>query len=56
MVTLIHIPQNKLTHTVAGSILAIYDWLSGPPMTERDRIQRDIAEAHSQLPSIYGHM
>jgi hypothetical protein len=26
------------------SAIAFYDWLSGPPMTKRDRMYRDIAE------------
>ena len=56
MVTLTQIPQNELTHKLAGSVLAFYAWLSGPPMTERGRIQREIAEAHPQLPSIYGRV
>ena len=28
---------------------AAYDWISGPPMSKRDRLQRDIAEAHSDV-------
>jgi len=54
MVTLIHIPQNELTHKLVGPVLAFYDWLSGPPMSERDRVQRDIAEAHPQVHTIAG--
>ena len=26
------------------SVEAIYDWLSGPPMTKRDRVRRESAE------------
>ena len=26
------------------SAVAFFDWLSGPPMTKRDRINRDLAE------------
>ena len=54
MVTLTHIPHNELTHKLAGPVLAFYDWLSGPPMSERDRIQRDIAEAHPHIQTISG--
>ena len=54
MVTLTHIPHNAVTHKLAGPVLAFYDWLSGPPMSERDRIQRDIAEAHPQVHTIAG--
>ena len=54
MVTLTHIPQNELTHKLAGSVVAFYDWLSGPPMSERDRIQRDIAECHPRISAISG--
>ena len=54
MVTLTHIPQNELTHKLAGSLLAFYDWLSGAPMTERERVQREIAEAHTHITAISG--
>ena len=30
---------------IAMGFLAFYDWLSGPPMSNRDRLYRDIAEA-----------
>ena len=33
---------------IARDFLAFYDWLSGPGMTDRDRLYRDIAEARSQ--------
>ncbi len=33
---------------IARSFLAFYDWLSGPPMTHRDRVNKDIANARSQ--------
>lgn len=54
MVTLTHMHQNQLTHKLAGSVVAFYDWLSGPPMTKRGRIQRDIAECHPHTPVISG--
>ena len=28
------------------SVVAVYDFLSGPPMTKRERIRREIAEAN----------
>lgn len=33
---------------IARGFLAFYDWLSGPEMTDRDRVYRDIAKARSQ--------
>ena len=33
---------------IARSFLALYDWVSGPPMTHRDRVNEDIANARSQ--------
>ena len=54
MATLTRIPQNGFTHKLLGSALAFYDWLSGVPTTERDRLQRDIAEAHPQFLSNAG--
>ena len=30
---------------LAASLVAFNDWLSGPPMSKRDRLYRDIAEA-----------
>ena len=39
-------PKGKsLPVRMARGILAFYDWLSGPGMTDRDRLYRDIAEA-----------
>ncbi len=41
-------PHGKsLPVRMALGFLAFYDWLSGPPMTKRDRLYRDIAEATS---------
>ncbi len=33
---------------IARGFLAFYDWLSGPGMTDRERVYRDIANARSQ--------
>lgn len=41
-------------HKLAGLVLGFYDWLSGMPMTQRDRIQREIAEAHPHFSGIFG--
>ena len=30
---------------LAHDIVVAYDWLSGPAMSERDRMKRDLAEA-----------
>ena len=37
--------RNSLPVRIALGFLAFYDWLTGPPMTKRDRLHRDIAEA-----------
>ena len=36
---------NKMNH----GLEAAYDWISGPAMSERDRLRRDIADAHSNF-------
>ena len=33
---------------IARGFLAFDDWLSGPPMTHRDRVKGDIAQARSE--------
>ena len=38
-------PQGSVLVSIARRIVAFYVSLSGPPMTERDRTNRDIAEA-----------
>ena len=43
------VKKESLPHQLAESVLAVYDWLSGPPMSKRDRIQRDIAECHPRI-------
>ena len=39
---------NKLVHGMG----AVHDWLSGPPTTKRDRLRRDIAEAHPTMDTL----
>ncbi len=38
--------EDSLLVKMLRSVAGFYDSLSGPGMTERDRIRRDIAEAH----------
>ena len=38
--------RKSLPVRMARGFLAFYDWLSGPPVTKRDRLYRDIAEAN----------
>jgi hypothetical protein len=33
-----------LLNRIAKDIVAVYDWLSGPPMSEQDRVNRALAE------------
>ena len=40
--------KKALPARMARGFLAFYDWLSGPGMTDRDRVYRDIAEARSE--------
>jgi hypothetical protein len=34
-----------LLNRIARDVVAVYDWLSGPPMSEQDRVNRALAEA-----------
>ena len=40
--------KEALPARIARGFLSFYDWLSGPPMTHRDRVKEDIAKARSQ--------
>ncbi len=40
--------KEALPARIARGFLAFYDWLSGPPMTHRDRVKEDIAKARSE--------
>ena len=33
-----------LLNRIARDIVAVYDWLSGPPMSEQERLNRMLAE------------
>ena len=39
--------QEGLLSRIAKDIVAVHDWLSGPPMTEQDRINRTIVETRT---------
>ena len=39
-------------HAIVRGISAFYGWLSGPGMTKRDRVYRDIAESRPLIKSI----
>ncbi len=45
--------KEALPAKIARGFLAFYDWLSGPGMTDRDRVYRDIDKARSEL---YGRL
>ncbi len=36
-----------LLNRITKDILAVYDWLSGPPMSEQDRINRRLEETRT---------
>ncbi|MCH8878242.1 MAG: hypothetical protein IIA89_15745, partial [Chloroflexi bacterium] len=48
--TQVRVPPSKeaILARIARGFLAFYDWLSGPGMTDRDRVYRDIAKARSE--------
>ena len=37
--------SSKALHRVEAGLVASYDWLSGPPMSEFDRRQQKLAES-----------
>ncbi len=44
--------KQALPAIIARGFLSFYDWLSGPPMTHRDRVKEDIAKARSEWYSL----
>lgn len=34
----------RFIHRMEAGALAVYDWVSGPPMTEQERMQHRLAE------------
>ena len=43
-----HLEQESFLGMLKRTIVAIHDWLAGPPTSAQDRIRRDIAEDHHQ--------
>ena len=43
----IHFQEKGILPKLGHQIVAIYDWLSGPPMTEQERVTRALAESES---------
>ena len=43
----LHIHDKGLLPKIGHQIVVIYDWLSGPPMTEHERIEHALAESES---------
>ncbi len=43
----IHFQEKGILPKLGHQIVAIYDWLSGPPMTEQERVTRALAEMES---------
>ena len=43
----LHIQEKGILPNLGHQIVAIYDWLSGPPMSEQERITRLLAESET---------
>ena len=41
----IHIPTIGLFSKIAKEVVMVHDWLAGPPMSEHDRVERELAES-----------
>ena len=39
-----HVRENAILVAIFGQMVTFHDWISGPPMTERDRVKRYIVE------------
>lgn len=39
----IHLPG--LFSKIAKEVVTVHDWLAGPPMSEHDRLERELAES-----------
>ena len=35
---------SRFVHLMEAGVLSVYDWVSGPPMTEQERAQHKLAE------------
>lgn len=36
--------SSRFIHRLETGVMAVYDWVSGPPMTEQERTQHRLAE------------
>ena len=43
----LHIHEKGILPKLGHQIVAIYDWLSGPAMTEHERITRELVESEA---------
>ncbi len=43
----IHFQEKGILPKLGHQIVAIYDWLSGPPMTEHERTTRAVAQSET---------
>ena len=43
----LHIQEKGILPKLGHQIVAVYDWLSGPPMTEQERITRVVVESEN---------
>ncbi len=41
----IHLPAIGLFSKIAKEVVIVHDWLAGPPMSEHDRLERELAES-----------
>ena len=39
----LHLPAMGLFSKIAKEVMIVHDWLAGPPMSEHDRLGREIA-------------
>ena len=46
--------SDRVLARIAREVVSFYDWLSGPPMTEQARQNRDLAEAQNTKYITYG--
>ncbi len=38
---------SEVLHHMEDGVVAAYDWLSGPPMSEKERVQQKLAETEA---------
>ena len=39
--------SSRFIHRLESGVMAVYDWVSGPPMTDNDRLQILLAETET---------